>query len=146
MRSEPEIVLRDLRPSDAAAVAAIYAERGWMGATEESQGESIAGYARDRAKHGLSLSAIEHRGILVGVAGVQLHLGRPEVGFIVSGAAEGHGIAREAVRQVIASARRLGLEELTARPSPGNHRSIALLAALGFVRRGDEFWIPLDPP
>lgn len=62
---------------------------------------------------------------------------RASVGFSVDGAHEGKGLMREALEAILGLAwGPLGLHRLEAGHLPGNHRSAALLARVGFAVEG----------
>jgi RimJ/RimL family protein N-acetyltransferase len=93
----------------------------------------IASYAR----HGFGLYAVVTRDAaqVTGICGLLRRdwLDEPDVGFAYLPRFRGRGYAGEAARAVLDDAAgRLGLARITAIVSPGNERSIRVLAKLGF--------------
>jgi RimJ/RimL family protein N-acetyltransferase len=72
-------------------------------------------------------------GVVLGRLEATLHGHYAEIAYVFGPAFWGHGYAREGVAWLMAHLRGLGVVELWACVVPGNARSTALLAHLGFV-------------
>lgn len=90
-----------------------------------------------RLGRGERLFAIEASGEVVGTIGI---IERPDAAFVlgywVGRVHAGKGYASEAVRLVVAYARKLGATKLLAETFPENHASGRVLTKAGFVLRG----------
>jgi RimJ/RimL family protein N-acetyltransferase len=88
--------------------------------------------------HGYGFWTITDRatGVVLGFCGLNMEVSNrePELGYFVTAAAEGRGLAREAVAAARAWAMTQGLASLVSYIDPANRRSIALAEALGAVR------------
>ena len=104
--------------------------------------QSVAGWTL----RGLGALTIEDRqtGAVLGLTGIFVEFGDPEnipeVGWILTEAAEGEGIAEEAARAVLKFAfEDLGFTDLVSYIASGNDRSEALARRLGAVADTDPF-------
>jgi len=130
-------MVRDLRPTDWAEVARIYAEGIATGnATFETEVPSRAAWdAAHLAEHRfvaerdgrvvgwIALSAASRRPCYAGVA---------EISVYVAEAARGNGVGTELLAAVLASAEAAGLWTLQTSVFPENQPSLALLRRFGF--------------
>lgn len=139
--------LRDATPADAAAIAAIYAPHVLHGtATAEEVPPDAAEIATRMTKVralGLPYIIAEQDGAVVGYAYLSAYHGRAayrltaEDSLYVAAAAQGQGIGRALLAELITRADALGLAQMIASISAqGGEPSIALHARAGFVPAG----------
>jgi [ribosomal protein S5]-alanine N-acetyltransferase len=140
--------LRPFREGDLAALHALWSDPvvgRWVGGTHHTLRESaeeLGGHLRHQDRHGFALWAAEERatGELVGEVGLQLLEGRGpevEIGWAVSAAGRGRGLAHEAsARWLQAGFEELGLERIVAVVLPGNVASRRLSERLGMHEEG----------
>lgn len=144
----PRLVLREHRPEDLPAYAALWADPvvvrfiGGMPLDTEACWGRILRYRGMWAALGFGFWVIEHEGRLIGEAGVQdVHrpiepslAGTLECGWALAPAWHGKGLAREAVAAVLGWADTNRPEMVqSAIIAPENAPSIALAGKLGFV-------------
>jgi [ribosomal protein S5]-alanine N-acetyltransferase len=142
------LALRPLRPDDAPALHAIYADPKvafWIGPhTPADVEEEIASHVATYATHGYGLLAVEDRatGALIGDCGLQPfehHGPEVELGYDFAPSAWGRGLATEAARAVMAHAfGALGLDRVIAVVKPANVASQRVLEKAGLERVGER--------
>ena len=145
----PRLRLRPYRPTDAAAMFALYSDprvmRYWSFPPWREPAQAAAYLERVFAETGAGQVlawAVAQRedDLLVGTA--TLHSwhrdqGRAEIGYSLSPAHQGRGLATEALRAVLGHAFGvLGLRRVEADVDPRNQASCRLLERLGFRREG----------
>lgn len=89
--------------------------------------------------HGHGLWTIGHAGIIAGFTLLGFEPGdqEPELGFMLTAEAEGHGLAREAAQAALTHAfDTLGWDTLVSYIDPANHRAAALARRLGAAPDG----------
>ncbi|MGL4931920.1 MAG: GNAT family N-acetyltransferase [Aeromonas sp.] len=148
MMTSSRLVLRELNVTDAPFILALlndsdfYRYIGDRGvrtleqAQEYIQQGPAVSYARHG--HGLYLVAGKEDGTPLGICGLIKRdtLEQVDLGYAFLPQYRGQGYAIEAARIVLADGKsRLGIEQVVAIVTPGNARSIGLLAKLGLVRR-----------
>jgi len=147
----PRLRLRALVPADAPALHAIFSDlavvRYWSAPPLTDLAEAAAlqaeidalFQARTLLQWGI-VRADEDRVLgTCTLAEIDLHHQRAAIGFALGRASWGQGFAREAVQALVDFAfLELDLHRLAADADPRNHRSLALLESLGFVREGHQ--------
>jgi [ribosomal protein S5]-alanine N-acetyltransferase len=134
------LLLRRMRPDDAEALHAIFRDpetmlywstlpHGSLSQTFEFVTRTIAACDAGEADD----FAVVFEGRVIGKAGVWQG---DEIGYIIARETWGKGLAKEAVRAVIARAFAQGRTRIHADVDPRNARSIALLKKLGFRETG----------
>lgn len=145
----PRLRLRAMSPADAPALYAIFSDlevvRYWsappladLAAAVQLQAEIDALFqARTLLQWGI-VRADEDRVLgTCTLAEIDLDHQRAAIGFALGRSSWGQGFAREAVQALVDFGfQTLGLHRLGADADPRNHRSIAVLEGLGFVREG----------
>ncbi len=141
----PRLILRPLVETDAPAVLALLNDPDFIAriADRRIRDEAAAaryiveGPAACRRAHGHAMDAVVEResGAVVGMCGLlrRPFLAAPDLGYAFLPGGRGRGYAREAGRAALDDATaRLGIGRVLATAAPENHRSIAVLDALGF--------------
>lgn len=101
----------------------------------------------ERHGYGLYLTELKSGLVPIGMCGLlkREFLSHPDVGFAFMPAFRSHGYAFEAASAVLTHARHaLNLQRVVAVVSPGNERSIKLLAKLGMAAEGRMTWPGAD--
>nr|WP_279009549.1 GNAT family N-acetyltransferase [Aeromonas jandaei] len=147
MITSPRLVLRELTITDAPFILELLndadfhryiGDRG-VRTLEQAQEYIQQGPAVSYARHGHGLYLVERRedGASLGICGLikRDSLPREDIGYAFLPQYRGHGYAIEAAQAAIADGKsRLGIGQVIAIVTPGNERSIGLLAKLGLVR------------
>ncbi len=143
---EPRVVLRALRPDDAATMFAYRSDpevaryQSWEPQTVAELRSFIESLARTEpftpgTWHQLGIASAS-TGELLGDCGVHVPANEPrsaEVGITLASAAQGRGLAREALRALLAILfGTLGKHRVFCSVDPRNLRSVALLRRMGF--------------
>jgi RimJ/RimL family protein N-acetyltransferase len=145
----PRLRLRALTPADAPALYAIFSDlevvRYWSAPPLADLAAAVAlqaaieslFQARTLFQWGIVRADDDRVLGTCTLAEIDLQHHRAAIGFALGRTAWGQGFAREAVRALVDFAfLELGLHRIGADADPRNHRSIAVLEALGFVREG----------
>lgn len=143
----PRLTLREMNLADAPFIlellndADFYRFIGDRGVRtlEQAQEYIQQGPAVSYARHGHGLYLVERRedGVRLGMCGLIRRDSLPceDIGYAFLPAYRGQGYAIEAAHAALQDGReRLGIERVIAIVTPGNERSIGLLAKLGLVR------------
>ncbi len=143
------VLLRPPRASDRESLYALFSSpqvmRYWSTPAWSELAAADAWFGRQQGflSAGTGMTwAITHRedDILIGTVSLHaffLEQARAEIGYTLHPSQWGHGLARDAVRQVLRHGfDTLGLRRIEADTDPDNRASCRLLEALGFVREG----------
>ncbi|HEY6910070.1 MAG TPA: GNAT family N-acetyltransferase [Myxococcales bacterium] len=156
MISTPRLRIRRFTADDAPFVLRLLnepsfieniADRG-VRTTEQAVKYLKEGPIASYAKHGLGLMLVEKTGAPIGMCGLIRRPGQPDVdlGYAYVPEAWGQGYAGEAAEAMLEIARRdFRLPRVAAFVSPGNDRSLRVLARLGFEPAGKTRLNPADP-
>lgn len=140
--------LRWLDDADVPALFAVFSDpevtRYWStpAMTDVAQARQLLAEIREcyAARDLLQWGIANADGSVIGtctLSSLDLRHRRAEIGFALARASWGQGLAREAVRRVLAFAfGPLGLHRVEADVDPRNARSLALLESIGFAREG----------
>lgn len=158
MISTPRLVIRRFTVEDAPFVLRLLNERSFIeniadrGVRTPEQAVKYleTGPIASYAKHGLGLMLVQvgKTGAPIGMCGLIRRPGQPDVdlGYAYVPEAWGAGYAGEAAEAMLEIARRdFRLPRVAAFVSPGNDRSLRVLAKLGFEPAGKTRLNPADP-
>ena len=157
--STQRLALREFTPLDGPFLLRLVNEPGWIRNINDPGVRTLddaLAWAEKRLfaayrELGHGFWAVERRedGVLVGMCGLfrRAVLPEPDLGYALLGEHEGRGYALEAARACVAHAREVfGWHTLMAITALDNPRSVALLAKLGFVEKGQEWFEGYDEP
>jgi acetyltransferase len=156
------VVIRPIRPEDAAAHAALFARLSpedvryrFFSAIRALSAEQIARLTQVDYEREMALVAVRPNGDTVGVARLvrEMDTGEAEFAVVVQADAKGHGIAGALMRHLLDWGRSKGVREVVGQVLADNAPMLAFIRKLGFkVRRspGDadimEARLALTPP
>jgi ribosomal-protein-alanine N-acetyltransferase len=143
----PRLELRPFELSDVDAAHRVYSDKrvmcwvgdGAVGQREQSEA-MLRQYIDHQRRYGFSFWAVIERqgGELIGDAGLYRRDGQIELGYTLGFEHWGRGYGSEAAGLCLHAAfTELGAREVVALVQPGNERSVALVAKLGFQPDGE---------